>query len=103
MTYGHRQTGLVIGNGFTDPLTILNHGDYAYQLGLIDLNIWGEMKAVEDEAREYIANGNYYQAFCNHVKTLAQFDFNAYVSPYNVLYYNNDRPGFNPRSRHRFI
>nr|CAD7203874.1 unnamed protein product [Timema douglasi] len=87
---GESYAGLVIGNGFTDPLTILNHGDYAYQLGLIDLNIWGEMKAVEDEARDYIANGNYYQAFCNHAKTLAQFDFNAYVSPYNVLYYKND-------------
>nr|CAD7438939.1 unnamed protein product [Timema bartmani] len=58
----HSISGLVIGNGFTNPLTILNHSDYAYQLGLKDLNIWGEMKAVEDEARENIANGDYYQA-----------------------------------------
>lgn len=30
--------GIAIGNGFTDPIHQLNHGEYLYQLGLIDSN-----------------------------------------------------------------
>nr|CAD7402759.1 unnamed protein product [Timema cristinae] len=85
--------GLVIGDGFTDPLTILNYSDLVYELGLVDNNTWAHMKTAEDDGRKNIANKNYSEAFNGFEDSLGFFEYASFVSEYNVLYFGNEESG----------
>lgn len=53
----------MIGNGFTDPATMLAYSEYAYQLGLVDSHAREEMRKLEDEGRKAIREGHFVDAF----------------------------------------
>jgi hypothetical protein len=55
--------GIAVGNGFTDPITILAYSHFVYQLGLVDTNIYKYMKNVEEAGKMEIRLGNLYDAF----------------------------------------
>lgn len=55
--------GLAIGNGLTDPINQLNYGDYLYQLGLIDFNGRNQFHGYEQQARQFINQSKYIEAF----------------------------------------
>jgi hypothetical protein len=56
-------TGIAVGNGFTDPITILDYSHFVYQLGLVDTNTYREMTAVEAEGKKAIQEGKLEDAF----------------------------------------
>ncbi|KAJ8883643.1 hypothetical protein PR048_015496, partial [Dryococelus australis] len=59
---GESYAGLVIGDGFTDPVNMVDFSDYAYQLGLVDNSTWASMKQSERRAVELVAAGRYEDA-----------------------------------------
>jgi vitellogenic carboxypeptidase-like protein len=55
--------GMAIGDGWSDPVNMLNYGDYLYNVGLLD---WAQKKVFEKEealARNYIQTGQFPEAF----------------------------------------
>jgi hypothetical protein len=59
----YRIPGIAVGNGFTDPITTLNYSIYVYQLGLVDTNIYNEIKGVEEACRTAMSEGRLVDAF----------------------------------------
>ncbi|KAJ9586807.1 hypothetical protein L9F63_019593, partial [Diploptera punctata] len=55
--------GLAVGNGFTDPITILNYSEYLYQLGLVDTNAFNLMRDLEECGVTAIQEGRFLEAF----------------------------------------
>jgi hypothetical protein len=55
--------GIAVGNGFTDPITILDYSHFVYQLGLVDTNTYNEMKGVEEAGKTAIREGRLVDAF----------------------------------------
>jgi hypothetical protein len=55
--------GIAVGNGFTDPITVLNYSNFVYQLGLVDTNTYYEMKGVEEACRTAMSEGRLVDAF----------------------------------------
>ncbi|ODM90366.1 Venom serine carboxypeptidase [Orchesella cincta] len=55
--------GMAIGDGFTDPVNMLNYGEYLHSVGLLDLTQKQHFQAEEDKARNFIKNGSYMEAF----------------------------------------
>jgi hypothetical protein len=55
--------GIAVGNGFTDPITILDYSHFVYQLGLVDTNTYNDMKSVEEAGKTAIRGGNLVEAF----------------------------------------
>ena len=55
--------GIAVGNGFTDPITILDYSEFVYQLGLVDTNAYNEMKAIEAAGKTAILDGRLVDAF----------------------------------------
>ena len=55
--------GIAVGDGFTDPITILDYSDYLYQLGLVDTNAYNDMKDVEEAGKTAIREGRLVDAF----------------------------------------
>jgi len=55
--------GIAVGNGFTDPITILNYSQFVYQLGLVDTNASNVMKGIEEEGKTAIQEGRLVDAF----------------------------------------
>jgi vitellogenic carboxypeptidase-like protein len=55
--------GLAIGNGLTDPFNQLYYSDYLYQIGLLDFNGRDQFKELESQARNYIKEQKYMDAF----------------------------------------
>lgn len=54
--------GIAIGNGWSDPEHMFVFGDYLYQLGLIDVPVREEIKAVETEAVRLIQEEDFTEA-----------------------------------------
>lgn len=52
-------SGIIIGNGLTDPLHQIPYGDYVYQLGLIDANALDEIHQMEEEYVNLVLEENY--------------------------------------------
>ncbi|KAL1497429.1 hypothetical protein ABEB36_008404 [Hypothenemus hampei] len=46
--------GLLIGNGYSDPINQINYGDYLYQLGLIDFSALEHLHKLESLTKEAI-------------------------------------------------
>ncbi len=55
--------GIAMGNGFCDPVHMLNYGEYLYQIGLIDSDAKDVFDKKKDEAVELINKGCYEEAF----------------------------------------
>jgi len=55
--------GIAVGNGFTDPITILDYSQFVYQLGLVDTNTYNYMKTVEEAGKTAILEGRLVDAF----------------------------------------
>jgi vitellogenic carboxypeptidase-like protein len=55
--------GIAVGNGFTDPITILDYSHFVYQLGLVDTNAYNDMKLVEEDGKKAIQEGRLVDAF----------------------------------------
>jgi hypothetical protein len=55
--------GIAVGNGFTDPITILDYSHFVYQLGLVDTNTYNYMKSVEEGGKQEIQDGKLVEAF----------------------------------------
>ncbi|CAL8110554.1 unnamed protein product [Orchesella dallaii] len=55
--------GMAIGDGFTDPINMLNYGEYLHSVGLLDLSQKNHFQAEEDKAKNFIKNGSYVDAF----------------------------------------
>lgn len=47
-----------MGNALSDPLNMLNYGDYVYQTGLVDRRVRRQMKILEYLAKHH-ANDKY--------------------------------------------
>ena len=80
--------GIAVGNGFTDPINILNYSHFVYQLGLVDTNTYNEMKAIEEAGKTAILEGRLVDAFL------------VYTTIYNL---NCGLPAFHLTSSVRFI
>ncbi|XP_065155398.1 venom serine carboxypeptidase-like [Atheta coriaria] len=55
--------GLIIGNGFIDPINQLNYADFLYQQGLVDKEEADELNATQNKCIDLISNKNYTEAF----------------------------------------
>jgi len=58
--------GIAVGNGLTDPVTVLNYSLFLYELGLVDTNTYYEMKGIEEDARTALSEGRLVDAFTVH-------------------------------------
>jgi hypothetical protein len=56
-------SGIAVGNGFTDPITILDYSEFVYQMGLVDTNTYNDMKVVEEAGKTAIQEGRLVDAF----------------------------------------
>jgi hypothetical protein len=59
----YRIPGIAVGNGLTDPISVLNYSIYVYQLGLVDTNTYNELKVVEEACRTAVNEGRLVDAF----------------------------------------
>ena len=55
--------GIAVGNGFTDPITIMGYSHFVFQLGLVDTNTYNVMKDIEEAGRTAIQEGRLVDAF----------------------------------------
>jgi hypothetical protein len=55
--------GIAVGNGFTDPITILDYSHFVYQLGLVDTKTYNVMKGIEEAGKTAIQEGRLIDAF----------------------------------------
>lgn len=55
--------GMAIGDGFTDPINMLNYGEYLHSIGLLDLKQKEHFEAEEEKARVSIQNGKFEETF----------------------------------------
>jgi len=54
---------MAIGDGFTDPVNMLNYGEYLHNVGLLNLNQKALFQKEEAKARNFILGGKYMDAF----------------------------------------
>ena len=59
--------GIAVGNGFTDPITILDYSHFVYQLGLVDTNTYNDMKGIEEAGKTAIQEGRLVDAFLVYI------------------------------------
>ncbi|KAJ9586809.1 hypothetical protein L9F63_019595 [Diploptera punctata] len=79
--------GLAVGNGFTDPITLLDYSEFVYQLGLVDTNTFKIMKSMEDCGVEAIQDGKIAEAHPIWNAELNVFSTAShYSNVYNFLY-----------------
>ena len=55
-------TGIAVGNGFTDPVTLLDYSTYLHQLGLVDKRTSEDMRKFEERGKAAIREGRYHEA-----------------------------------------
>ena len=58
--------GIAVGNGLTDPITILNYSLFVYQMGLVDTNTYNVMRGIEEACRTAMSEGRLVDAFMVH-------------------------------------
>ncbi|KAJ9586808.1 hypothetical protein L9F63_019594, partial [Diploptera punctata] len=86
--------GVAVGNGFTDPITILDYSEFVYQLGLVDTNTFKIMRGMEDCGVEAIQDGKIPEAY--HIWNADLRIFSAashYSNIYNFLYPEEPKTG----------
>ncbi|XP_072754363.1 venom serine carboxypeptidase-like [Anoplolepis gracilipes] len=84
--------GLSIGNGLCDPENQLLYSDYLYQIGLIDLNGKVEFQKYEQQAREFIEQKQFFEAFesWNYLISVLFENLTDFNNVYNYLYSENN-------------
>nr|CAD7431631.1 unnamed protein product [Timema monikensis] len=90
---GESYAGLIIGDGFTDPLTALHYSKLGYNLGLIDHDTKDIMKAYEDAARKAIKKENFTKASENWFNSLNTLKSVSGVSVYGYVDVEMPRDG----------
>jgi vitellogenic carboxypeptidase-like protein len=55
--------GIAIGNGFIDPINMLDIGSFLYKIGLIDENQLQHFYLIQNRTAKDIVNGNFSDAF----------------------------------------
>nr|XP_018917913.1 PREDICTED: venom serine carboxypeptidase-like isoform X2 [Bemisia tabaci] len=60
---GESYAGIAVGNGFTDPSSMLYYSKYLFQLGLIDINARTTMEKIEEYTKSLIESKQYILAF----------------------------------------
>ncbi|RZF34689.1 hypothetical protein LSTR_LSTR002771 [Laodelphax striatellus] len=78
--------GVAIGNGFTDPKTMLHYSDFVYQLGLVDSHVRDSMALAEKQSVEALKNNNTVKAYNGWAETLFLFASGSHFrNLYNFL------------------
>ncbi|XP_063220975.1 venom serine carboxypeptidase-like [Bacillus rossius redtenbacheri] len=77
--------GLIIGDGLTDPVHQLDYSDYVYQVGLVDNSTWKSMKRSEGQARAYIKDEDFFNAFYAWSETLSFYEEASELGVYNIV------------------
>ncbi|XP_050530388.1 venom serine carboxypeptidase-like [Daktulosphaira vitifoliae] len=78
--------GIVIGNGFLDPETLLCYSDFMYQVGLIDNNTRQDIIRLETQGKKAIQEKHYVDAFYAWSGIMSTFIEQAqFSSLYNVI------------------
>jgi hypothetical protein len=54
--------GIAVGNGFTDPINMMQYSDFLYQIGLVDTNSYNEFKGIELVIETAILDGRFADA-----------------------------------------
>ncbi|CAD0203977.1 unnamed protein product [Chrysodeixis includens] len=77
--------GLAIGDGWTDPPTLLHYSEFGLQVGLLDQLQADELHQMEEEARKQWEEGNFelYSEITGQL--FPYFEKTARVPPYNYL------------------
>ncbi|XP_069684756.1 venom serine carboxypeptidase-like [Periplaneta americana] len=79
--------GLMVGNGLTDPINMVDYSTLLYELGLVDTNTYQRMHSLEDECRQATQEGNYVDAYNTLQQVLLLlFSSTHYTSYFNFLY-----------------
>ncbi|KFM61848.1 putative serine carboxypeptidase CPVL, partial [Stegodyphus mimosarum] len=76
--------GISVGNGMCDPETMMDYGDYLYQLGLVDRQQASMMRKLSKSIVRHIRKKEYYKALIEMDKLI--IDLN--VLPYNSYFKN---------------
>ncbi|PRD21474.1 UNVERIFIED_CONTAM: serine carboxypeptidase CPVL [Trichonephila clavipes] len=77
--------GIMIGNGFIDPETMLDYSSYLYELGLIDRKQASVMRNVSNTVRQNIRRKEYYEALVGFDQLMLQLHtlpYKSYFSNY---------------------
>ena len=73
--------GIAVGNGFTDPLTMLAYSDLVYQFGLIDTNQYKEIQELEASMKQLILEEKYSEASAVSIGILLQLFLSPIFPP----------------------
>ncbi|XP_050518286.1 venom serine carboxypeptidase-like [Diabrotica virgifera virgifera] len=77
--------GLAIGNGHTDPIEQIHYAEYAYQIGVIDLNARNILQGTQQRVVELIKSEDYAEAYdlwSDIIQTIQEF---SALNIYNYL------------------
>ncbi|XP_069669042.1 venom serine carboxypeptidase-like [Periplaneta americana] len=86
--------GISVGNGFTDPLTLLSYSLYLYELGFVDTNTYNSMKDLEEKCKSLIQEENYMEAAMVALSEMSLFnEATKYTNIYNFLFPDEPRVG----------
>ncbi len=55
--------GIAVGDGFTDPVNMLNYGEYLHNVGLLNANQKAHFQEQEQKARDFILKEQFTEAF----------------------------------------
>ncbi|XP_069684769.1 venom serine carboxypeptidase-like [Periplaneta americana] len=91
--------GLMVGNGLTDPINMVDYSTLLYELGLVDTNTYQRMHSLEDECRQATQEGNYVDAY----NTLQQIHLLLFSSTHYTTYYNFLYPDMPPQMSMLFM
>ncbi|XP_050439182.1 venom serine carboxypeptidase-like [Adelges cooleyi] len=79
-------SGIVIGNGFLDPETMLCYGDFFYQVGLVDNITRHDIMKLESQGKKAIHEKHYVDAFYAWSGIMSTFIEQAqFASLYNII------------------
>ncbi|KFM61846.1 putative serine carboxypeptidase CPVL, partial [Stegodyphus mimosarum] len=72
--------GMSVGNGMCDPETMMDYGDYLYNIGLVDEIQAKEMKNLSNSIVNHIRKKDYYEALVEMDKLIINFQLLPYTS-----------------------
>lgn len=55
--------GIAVGDGFTDPVNMLNYGEYLHNVGLLNAQQKAHFQEQEKKARDFILKEQFTEAF----------------------------------------
>ncbi|XP_060527439.1 venom serine carboxypeptidase-like [Cylas formicarius] len=94
--------GLIIGNGWTDPVNQLDYGEYLYQVGLLDVHQRAIMDGYKQAALENILVGDFANA-TNYANRALLFGISELAEIADIYNYLNVRVDPNERKYEEFV